>query len=235
MTEAPEPNLRATSAGRDAGDSRGKILEVAETLFAQRGFEGVGMRELSATVGLSKSSLFHHFPTKLRLYEEVLDRAVGRVAEVVAPERLAQAGSAMDRLAGWIDGLTTALVESPGIARLLLRGIVEEDPFETLAERDPMPFELRLLHLIEDFQSMLREGIEAGEFRSVEIGDFTQSVIGTVFFHFASGEFGEGMVEGPIYSAAATKRRREETRNFICNGIRKWPSEHGEQEVDPGE
>jgi TetR/AcrR family transcriptional regulator len=48
--------------------SRDKILEVAEALYARRGFAGVGMREVAEAAGLGKSSLFHHFRSKAQLY-----------------------------------------------------------------------------------------------------------------------------------------------------------------------
>ena len=56
----------------DQASSRDKILEVAEALFAQRGFAGVGLREVAESAGLGKSSLFHHFASKVQLYLAVL-------------------------------------------------------------------------------------------------------------------------------------------------------------------
>ena len=55
--------------------SRDKILDMAEVLFARRGFTGVGMQELAEASGLRKSSLFHHFHSKSQLYFEVLGRS----------------------------------------------------------------------------------------------------------------------------------------------------------------
>ena len=54
--------------------ARDKILDAAEALFARRGYAGVGMSEVAEAVGLGKSSLFHHFPTKAQLYAAVADR-----------------------------------------------------------------------------------------------------------------------------------------------------------------
>ena len=55
-------------------------------------------------------------------------------------------------------------------------------------------------------------------------GDVTQSVIGTLVFHFASGEFGASVVGGEIFSAAAIARRREEVIQFIRNGLLRNPT-----------
>ena len=62
-----------------------KILDVAEDLFARRGFAGVGMREVADRVGLGKSSLFHHFRGKTQLYFEVLARVLDRIRVRLEP------------------------------------------------------------------------------------------------------------------------------------------------------
>jgi AcrR family transcriptional regulator len=120
--------LDSASAALRPPDSRDKILEVAEGLFAYGGYSGVGMRQLAATVGLSKSSLFHHFPTKLELYSAVLDRVLGRIADGLdaaatretQPER---------RLEEWIDAVIRTLSEDMPAGRLMMRALVDEEPF----------------------------------------------------------------------------------------------------------
>lgn len=41
-----------------------QIFEVACRLFAQRGFDGVSMRDIAAECGISKATLYHYFPDK---------------------------------------------------------------------------------------------------------------------------------------------------------------------------
>ena len=89
-----------------APTSRDKILDVAEARFARSGFGGVGMREVAAEVGLGKSSLFHHFPTKDALYFEVVGRVLERIAVHLAPS-LSREGTATARL----DRTSDALVD----------------------------------------------------------------------------------------------------------------------------
>src|SRR5512147_1021274 len=108
--------------------SREKILEVAEAHFARRGFSGVGLREVAVAAGLGKSSLFHHFDSKAQLYFEVLERVLGRIQERLEPA-LGRPASPSERLDGWVDALVDALAEHPTTARLLLRGLVEEEDF----------------------------------------------------------------------------------------------------------
>lgn len=54
---------------------RVEIIEAATTVFAQRGYHGGSLRDISKELGLSLTSLVHHFPTKSELLEAVLDHA----------------------------------------------------------------------------------------------------------------------------------------------------------------
>lgn len=219
IPEEPSPSPRLP-------DSRDKILEVAEGLFAYGGYAGVGMRQLASMVGLSKSSLFHHFPTKLDLYGAVLDRVLRRIEEgidaAVAP------GAAADPVAeleAWIDAVVSTLAEDVPAGRLMMRALVDEEPFPAIAlstdahGRELMPFEERLAAILERFGALLTRGIEAGAFRPVPIGDAILSVIGTTVLHFASGDLGEALIGESIFSEAAVERRRREVREFIRRGL----------------
>ena len=50
---------------------RGAILEAAETLFAERGFGGVSLREIARTAGANAGSLVYHFGDKAALLREI--------------------------------------------------------------------------------------------------------------------------------------------------------------------
>ncbi|HIF95050.1 MAG TPA: TetR/AcrR family transcriptional regulator [Myxococcales bacterium] len=205
-----------------APSSREKILEVGESLFAARGYAGVGMREIAASVGLSKSSLFHHFPTKLVFYGEVLDRALERLERALC-EETEHPGAPAEQLDHWIASIVGTLAESAPVARLLLRSMVDEDPFPPIEfepeGRESMPFERRLEAVIDRFRRLLEHGIEEGVFRPVSVGDAIQTTIGAIVFHFASGDLGEALIGEPIFSGSAVERRRQEVSNFIRRGL----------------
>ncbi|MEM6536848.1 MAG: TetR/AcrR family transcriptional regulator [Pseudomonadota bacterium] len=49
-----------------------QFLETARKLFADRGFYGVSIANVADQHGLTKQAVLHHFPTKEKLYGEVL-------------------------------------------------------------------------------------------------------------------------------------------------------------------
>ncbi len=46
-----------------------------------------------------------------------------------------------------------------------------------------------------------------------------QTLIGAVVNHFASGEFGEGLLGGPLFTAEAVRRRKQEIVTFMHHGL----------------
>jgi len=97
MTSAAEPDTIGripTTAPRrekirDAERSREAILDAAETLFAQRGFDGVSLSEIGAAAGLSRATPSYFFGSKEQLYTAVLERVSAArqtaTAEAVEP------------------------------------------------------------------------------------------------------------------------------------------------------
>ena len=197
--------------------SREKILDVAEALFARRGFAGVGMRELADAVGLGKSSLFHHFASKAELYCEVLGRVLGRIREALAPA-LAARGPASARLTRWVEGLIDALAEHPTSARLLLRALFEDDD---LPEGSPefAAAERTLWSILADVEELLRQGVASGHFREVSAPHTVQTLVGATVFHFASGELGDQLLGQPLFSAEEVARRKAELAELLRRGL----------------
>lgn len=204
--------------------SREKILEVAEAHFARRGFSGVGLREVAVAAGLGKSSLFHHFESKAQLYFEVLERVLGRIQERLEPA-LARPADPIQRLEGWVDALVDALAEHPTTARLLLRGLVEEEDFPEQPLPEAQRAERLLAEILQGIHGLLREGIEQGAFRKVSVPHTVQTLIGATVYHFASGEVGESIMGRPLLSAEAVRRRKQELRNLLHQGLAAAPAD----------
>jgi AcrR family transcriptional regulator len=198
--------------------SRDKILEVAEALYARRGFAGVGMREVAETVGLGKSSLFHHFRSKVQLYLAVLDRVLGRIDDRLRPVLQAEAAPA-EKLDRWIEALVDAFAEQPASARLLVRALFEEDEFESEDWPEGQAAEQRLQSILDGVTELLRDGMRVGAFRRASAPHVVQTLIGATLYHFVSGEIGEALIGGPLLSAEAVHARKAEMKAFLHYGL----------------
>lgn len=56
-----------------AKGTKSRLLEAALELFSQNGYAGTNIRELSASLGLGKSSLYRHFESKEEIWDAMLD------------------------------------------------------------------------------------------------------------------------------------------------------------------
>ena len=62
-------------------DTKEKILMKALELFARNGYAGTNIRELTASLGLVKSSVYKHFPGKEDIWNALLDEMIAYYAE----------------------------------------------------------------------------------------------------------------------------------------------------------
>ena len=96
------------------------LLDVAVAVFTERGYDGTSMGDIAAAAGLSKSSLYHHVPSKEQLLRLALERAVEPLFAVTR-EPGAITGPAVDRLEYVVRREVHVLVEHLPFVTLLLR------------------------------------------------------------------------------------------------------------------
>jgi AcrR family transcriptional regulator len=64
-------------------ERREQLLDIARTLFAERGFDGTSIEEIAAKAGVSKPVVYEHFGGKEGLYAVVVDREMERLLTMV--------------------------------------------------------------------------------------------------------------------------------------------------------
>lgn len=63
----------AKRTAQDAAQTQADILEKAQLLFARKGYAGTSAREISAAAGVTVGAMFHHFDSKLDLFQHVFE------------------------------------------------------------------------------------------------------------------------------------------------------------------
>ena len=72
-----------------AKDTKERILSAALEMFSKKGYAGTNIRELTASLGLGKSSMYRHFESKEELWNALLDEMAEYYAERFgSPEHL---------------------------------------------------------------------------------------------------------------------------------------------------
>jgi AcrR family transcriptional regulator len=102
------------------GHSLDSLLDVAVALFNERGYDATSMEELAARLGITKSAIYHHVPSKVELLRLALDRALDALFAVTG-EPQAVGGRAIDRLEHVVRGSVRVLAAELPFVTLLLR------------------------------------------------------------------------------------------------------------------
>jgi AcrR family transcriptional regulator len=93
------------NAPRKSGDTRERLLELAESAVLAKGFAATSIEELIAAAGISKSGFFYHFKDKGELAKGLLLRYLAQDHEVL--ENIFRRGDELneDPLQGFLVGL----------------------------------------------------------------------------------------------------------------------------------
>jgi AcrR family transcriptional regulator len=97
--------------------TRERILDVAERLFAQKGFAGTAVRDIAREAALTAPSLYNHFDGKQALYEAVLARGVQPLVDLI--DDLGKTTARDPRTGDFLDRIVDHLAAHPNIARLI--------------------------------------------------------------------------------------------------------------------
>lgn len=96
------------------------VLERSVALFNERGFDGTSMEDLARQLGITKSAIYHHVPSKDALLGLALDLALCGLEAAAAEARTAEA-PAVARLQLLVHRSVAVLVEQLPYVTLLLR------------------------------------------------------------------------------------------------------------------
>lgn len=130
---------------RNPERTRRAVLDAAEQLFAERGFDGVSMRDIGDASGVSQPLIHHHFGSKEDLYGAVLRQSaddyaarfpeIARVADQPADLRdemtrifnFMRENESLRRIVGWcrLEGKQGMLTACQELRRALVQRIAE--------------------------------------------------------------------------------------------------------------
>lgn len=151
--QADTTPVRKPGRPQGAPDTRLCCLDAAETLFADKGFAGTGLRDVAARAGVTIATLSYHFGSKQRLYGEVLTRVADSIAPYLPPPRdratPATVAAMVERFLDWA-------LDHRHYAGLLLRELMENPGRAQTARR------WYLLPLIEAYAAAIRAGQRRG-------------------------------------------------------------------------
>jgi len=117
MQGGPETSARR---GRPGYDQRA-VLRVAVDLFNRQGYDATSVGDVARELGLTKSAIYHHVPSKEHLLGSAIDEALDALAAALDEVAAADDLDAGTRLRAAVRSSVTVLVEHLPAVTLLLR------------------------------------------------------------------------------------------------------------------
>ena len=231
----PEPESRRGRV-HDAEGAREAILNAAEAIFAEHGFDGARIDTIAAASGYNKSLLFHYFDDKLGLYAAVIRRAdkeLDELQEQIVASLQQMAASLHDEatlsrlefsamLKTVIGAFFDYLIEHPRFMRILLWEMAEG--WQTYAkimsqkDREDVNRMMPIFHKLQR-DGLLRSGVDPAV--QVVIAIFS------CYYYLSTLPLLQMLLPGQdISSAAALARAKEYVIEFVTRGLIVDPAEH---------
>jgi AcrR family transcriptional regulator len=159
----------------DQSVNRHDILQAAANIFRRQGYHGAKMADIASEVDLTAGSLYHHFPYgKQQLLMEVLNAGLDQITEQAEAIEYDHTLPPEEKLRKLVLTHIVSLTQNTAVAAALV--------FETrtlLNDRDARESYLHRRDLFENiYRNVIREGINAGVFRSVDVALFVKTMLG---------------------------------------------------------
>lgn len=167
------PRIRAGNIEEHKELTRGQILEAAQDLFSEHGYQDTSLGDIAAFVGIGRTTLYEYFKDKEDLLASLVDETLPEVFQEMA-EKLDTSDSFLDQLADLAVRLTEWVVTDPTLGLLLHREVPRLS--DTTQER------IRVAHenLSKEYARIYRGGVMGGEMRALPwdlAGRFVQDVV----------------------------------------------------------
>ena len=199
----------AVALTRPADDTRDRIIDAAQAIFARDGFVGTKMQEIAARVGIQRPSLFYHFKNKEALFVAVHEQVFGRI-ERLFRESLAPDGDAFIQLDRLSRAVLAVMAEEPDFAAMVARTAVDRHPAAVAIVRN------YLQPLVELSVAFVRTRQRQGIFRTdIDPFFFTLNSWSAALFYFIARD-----LLAPAGGAARTRDLERFTRTLRQMGNR---------------
>jgi len=189
--------MRATGV-----DTATQILDVAERLVQERGFNGFSYADVATELGISKAALHYHYPGKAELGEALIERYAARFADALVAVDAREIDAA-EKLRAYAQLYTEVFRDD----RMCLCGMLAAD-YATL----PEPMRKRVVGFFDDNEVWLTHVLEDGRaHRTLRFRGSARGVARTLV----------GGLEGAMLVARPYKdiRRFRSTASLLIDGL----------------
>lgn len=155
-----------------------QIFLTAARLFADKGFNGVSMREISEQSHVSKPTIYYYFGSKEGIFRELLETGWNYGMEM-ARSIVASDISAKEKLVKLIQNRFQLCLEHPDFSKFFISVFLNTENLPFIEEFKRKARNHRTLIV-----NVFKEGIQSGEFGAGANPELAAEIFGAVVSHF---------------------------------------------------
>jgi AcrR family transcriptional regulator len=160
------------------------ILESAERLFMEKGYDATSIQDIAERADFSRTSVYQYFANKEEIYLCILERYTELLTERVR-RATADAPSVPEKIRAFLEEIRSLSAEKPNFFELYFIQRQQVEP--RLSEELRTQLNAKRKELENVFREFYRQGIERGEVRNINVKDasnlFFAQITGMMLLH----------------------------------------------------
>ena len=198
-------------AGARAKDTQGEILDAAERIFAEVGFEGARLQEIADKAGVTKAMVHYYYESKEKLYQAVLDRVLFELIKLVQ-DVTTRGGTRIEQLDLFINEFFDYVARHPNFSRLgFAGGGAEARYFDTIVEF--------FGPVLTRGAKFVNKGVSEGLFKPVDPQMLFFAMYNCITGYFADARFISLIIQEDANSQAKVDAARENLRQMFFGAL----------------
>ena len=155
-------------------DKRQAILDAAEKLFCETGYEGTSTRQIAKESGANMAMINYYFGSKEGVFVEIMnERIAGFTSQlkIINEDKI----SALEKLHRVIEGYVNRILNNTAFHKMMHREL-------SLTQRPEMYDKIKdaMSHNMQIIDRIITDGIEDGSFNKVDVRMVIGTIMGTI-------------------------------------------------------
>ena len=194
-------------------NTRETILQAAESLFAEHGYDGVSIRDIVSKAGVNLAAIHYHFGTKQKLYQEIIATYLKQVRQSV--QELAQSpADPREKIRLFTQRYFMMIYHHPRLSSIMAKEIAHGGHhMPALVERYMRPN-------FEALCQFIQEGMHQKFFRPVDIQLAAFSLISMCIFFFNARTVALQVLHMKDYSETFIRKSSVHTADLFLAGLK---------------
>lgn len=157
-------------------DKKASILEAAEKLFSELGYEGASTRQIAKEAGANMAMINYYFGSKEGVFMEIMNNRIQSFKEElnsISHDQL----SCMEKILKVVEGYATRILCNHSLHKMMHREL-------SLPQRPEMFFTIKnaMAENMLVIEQIITDGIAEGSFRPVDVRMLIATLMGTISY-----------------------------------------------------